>query len=206
MHPGQGSNPPPRYVPLPRIKPQTSPCMGWCSDQLSYTGQGMQTFLLRGNSTLREQIFDIVLKFKYRLTFRARKAITLPSETRAMKRSWFLQQNISVGGGKNKHSTTAFLATFCHQVKKEIFGFWNYRQKTSDLYILCLVALTPPIEEQRSSLRYQPNLKDQANWLSFEREKSSWWRLGTGLAPAGLGVPRTEPGPHSLILAFSCWA
>ena len=40
------SNLRPRYVPWPGIKPVTFPCMGKCSTQLSYTGQGLPIFIL----------------------------------------------------------------------------------------------------------------------------------------------------------------
>ena len=36
MHPDWGSNPQPRYVPWPGMKPASCWCMGWCSNQLSH--------------------------------------------------------------------------------------------------------------------------------------------------------------------------
>ena len=45
--PDWGSNPHPRYVPWPGIKPVTFLFMGGCSKQLSYSSQGSKPLLLR---------------------------------------------------------------------------------------------------------------------------------------------------------------
>jgi len=59
------------------------------------------------------------------------------------------------------------------------------------------VAFVPPLlEEQRPSSGYQQHLKNQTNLLSFERQKSCCWWLGTGLTPLGPGIPRSWASTH----------
>ena len=46
MHPNWGSNPQPRYVPWPGIKPTTFWCIGRCSNQLSYQAKAAAHHIL----------------------------------------------------------------------------------------------------------------------------------------------------------------